>query len=175
MKEFESLYMSDISRLEWDDRFAKKFSYYHRKSQTCKIRWLQYFYRFMFKSLRYKRGLEISYNSAIGKGLRLVHPYAITINTFAIFGDNVDIFKGVTIGQEFRGTRAGAPTIGSCVWIGPNATIVGKIRVGNDVLIAPNTFVNCDIPDHSIVFGNPCIIKERENATENYIRSICLD
>ena len=46
------------------------------------------------------------------------------------------------------------------------------VKIGNDVLIAPNTFVNIDIPDHSIVFGNPCIIKHKDNATEGYINNI---
>ena len=50
--------------------------------------------------------------------------------------------------------------------------IVGKITVGSDVLIAPNAFVNRDIPDHSIVYGNPCIIKSVQNATEHYINRI---
>lgn len=36
-------------------------------------------------------------------------------------------------------------------------------------MIAPNTFVNCDIPSHSIVIGNPCKIIPRENATKEYI------
>lgn len=63
----------------------------------------------------------------------------------------------------------GTPVIGDKVWIGVNATIVGAIKIGNDVLIAPNAYVNCDVPDHSIVFGNPCIIKHRDNATEWYI------
>ena len=57
------------------------------------------------------------------------------------------------------------------VWIGINSTIVGKITIGDDVLIAPNSYVNCDVPSHSIVLGNPCIIKRREKATENYINS----
>lgn len=67
------------------------------------------------------------------------------------------------------GGRQGAPVIGNEVWIGINAAIVGKITIGDDVLIAPNSYVNCDVPSHSIVFGNPCIIKHRENATEGYI------
>ena len=77
----------------------------------------------------------------------------------------------MTIGQENRGGRKGTPIIGNEVWIGVNATIVGAIHIGNDVLIAPNTYVNCDIPDHSIVFGNPCIIKPRQCATEGYINN----
>ena len=65
--------------------------------------------------------------------------------------------------------RQVTPVIGNEVWIGINAAIVGKITIGDDVLIAPNSYVNCDVPSHSIVFGNPCIIKHRENATEGYI------
>lgn len=61
--------------------------------------------------------------------------------------------------------------IGNEVWIGINAAIVGNVTIGDDVLIAPNSHVNCDVPSHSIVFGNPCIIKHRENATEGYIDS----
>lgn len=67
------------------------------------------------------------------------------------------------------GGRRRAPVIGNEVWIGINAAIVGKVTIGDDVLIAPNSYVNCDVPSHSIVFGNPCIIKHRENATEGYI------
>lgn len=77
----------------------------------------------------------------------------------------------MTIGQENRGIRKGVPVIGNEVWIGINATIVGKITIGDDVLIAPNSYVNCDIPSHSVVFGNPCVIKYREKATEGYINN----
>lgn len=63
----------------------------------------------------------------------------------------------------------GSPTLGNCVWIGVNATIVGNIRIGDDVLIAPNSYVNLDVPSHSVVLGNPCKIIHRDNATEGYI------
>lgn len=55
------------------------------------------------------------------------------------------------------------------MWIGVNSTIVGNVSIGSDVLIAANSFVNCDVPDHSVVLGNPCVIKHRDNATEDYI------
>ena len=67
------------------------------------------------------------------------------------------------------GGRQGVPVIGNDVWIGINPIVVGKITIGDDVMIAPNSYVNCDVPSHSIVFGNPCIIKHRENAAEVYI------
>lgn len=67
--------------------------------------------------------------------------------------------------------RKGTPVIGDCVWIGINSTIVGNITIGDDVLIAPNTYVNCDVPPYSVFFGNPCIIKHRDTATDGYINN----
>ena len=81
----------------------------------------------------------------------------------------MNLHKGCTIGRENRGKRYGSPTIGNCVSVGINSTIVGKITIGDDVLIAPNSYVNFDVPSHSIVIGNPAVIHHRDNATEEYI------
>lgn len=126
-------------------------------------------WRFMLSHMREKYGLEIPRQTSIGGGFYLGHAFNVTINGAASIGRNCNIHKGVTIGQENRGKRKGAPVIGDEVWIGVNATIVGGIKVGSDVLIAPGAYVNCDVPDHSIVLGNPCKVIPRENATEGYI------
>ena len=70
------------------------------------------------------------------------------------------------------GGRRGTPVIGNRVYIGLNSTIVGGISIGDDVLIAPNTFVNEDVPSHSIVIGNPCKIISKANATEEYVKHL---
>lgn len=132
---------------------------------------LRGFYRLLYFISSKKSHIEISTKCRIGGGLYIGHAYCITINVAAQIDENCNIHKGVTIGQENRGKRSGCPIIGNEVWIGVNSTIVGNIKIGNDVLIAPNSFVNCDVPDHSIVIGNPCIIKHRENATEGYINN----
>ena len=98
--------------------------------------------------------------------------YNITIKPKALIGRNCNIHKGVVIGQTNRGPRKGAPNIRDRVWIGINAAVVGNSTIGDDVLIAPNSFVNIDIPSHSVVFGNPCVVKHRDNATENYVNHI---
>ena len=108
----------------------------------------------------------------MGGGLYLGHAYNITINEKAIIGKNCNIHKGVVIGQTNRGHKKGTPKIGDRVWIGINAAIVGNITIGDDVLIAPNSYVNIDIPSHSVVFGNPCVIKHRDWATEGYVNHI---
>lgn len=168
---FEELYSSDLQRNIGG--YGKKLLKYLRRCQTTKNRLLLKYYRFRFHLLKKQRHIEIYGFSDIGPGLYLGHIYNITINPKAVIGKNCNIHKGVTIGQENRGKRKGVPTIGDCVWIDVNSTIVGNITIGNDVLIAPNSYVNCDVPSHSIVFGNPCQIKSRDNATEGYINNRC--
>lgn len=129
-------------------------------------------YRLFFKYFSSKRCIEIPWRTKIGYGLYIGHAYCITINEAVVIGNNCNIHRGVLIGQENRGIRKGAPIIGDEVWIGINSTIVGNITIGNDVLIAPNSYVNCNIPSHSIVFGNPCIVKHKNHATEDYINKI---
>ena len=149
--------------------YLKRFHRLFRKTQSSECKIVKNFYRLLYVLHCRKHGIEISSKTQIGKGLYLCHPYCITVNGQSKIGDNVNLHKGVTIGTENRGKRKGSPVIGNNVWIGINATVVGNITIGDDVLIAPNSFVNCDIPSHSVVFGNPCVIKPCENATESYI------
>ena len=116
-----------------------------------------------------KYGLEFSPNASIGKGLYIGHPYNITIGDGVVIGDNVNIHKGATLGVESRGKREGAPTIGNRVFIGINATVIGKITIGDDVMIAPGAFVNFDVPSNSVVLGNPGKAYHKDNAAESYI------
>jgi serine O-acetyltransferase len=174
MASFTELYDGDMSRYSRGvNGWTKKYLYFFRKASTCSNRViLNYYYRFRFRKLSEKHGMEIHYTTEIGKGLYIGHPYNITINPNARLGENINIHKGVVIGQENRGPRKGVPTIGNQVWIGINSIIVGKVKIGDDVLIAPNSYVNCDVPSHSIVLGNPCRIISRDNATEGYINDI---
>ena len=84
---------------------------------------------------------------------------------------NINIATGVTIGYENRGARKGAPTLKGNCWVGTNSVIVGNVTIEEDVLIAPLTFVNFDVPAHSIVIGNPAKIVKKENATEYYLQN----
>ena len=156
--------------------FIKDFIFYHRvrfmvyfrRAHKTKFKPLKFYYEYKLFRLCRKYGIEIKTNTQIGEGFCMIHPYNITVSPFAILGKNVNMYKGSTIGNN-TGNPKGAPVIGDCVQIGINATVIGGITVGNDVVIAPNTFVNQDIPDHSVVVGNPCKIYHKENATGQFI------
>lgn len=146
-----------------------KYILLFRKCESSKSKVLNYYYQIRLYFFSHKSQIQIPYNVSIGKGFYIGHYGRIIINPGVVIGENVNIATGVTIGQENRGKRKGVPTIGNEVWIGSNSVIVGNIKIGSDVLIAPLSFVNFDVPDHSIVIGNPARIIHRVNATEGYI------
>ncbi|MEI3162537.1 MAG: serine acetyltransferase [Lachnospirales bacterium] len=121
------------------------------------------------KKLSEKTGIGLNDNLNIGKGLVIGHWGRIVMNTVAEFGNEIMLTHNVTIGRDVRGKRKGSPKIGNRVCIRSNSTVVGNITIGDDVLIAPNTFVNFDVPSHSVVIGNPATIHHRDNATEGHL------
>ena len=148
---------------------ALKFICLFRLTRSCKSEVSRKIVRQFLMSVERRYGLEIPDTVEIGEGLYIGHPYGITINPGVKMGNNIAIHKGVTLGRENRGKREGAPVVGDNVWFGINSTVVGRIKIGNDVLIAPNAYINMDVPAHSIVVGNPCKVIRAENATEGYL------
>lgn len=103
-----------------------------------------------------KKDMEIG-RCKIGGGLVCYHGHGVVINADEI-GENLSIWQGVTIGKNPKTEKA--PTIGNNVSIYTNAVVVGDIIIGDNVKIAAGTVVRQDIPDNSLAFGNPCIIKK---------------
>lgn len=165
-------------------RFLSTFrrtQYHYYKSQEGKKDIKHYLCRLAFhyynasldrKSRKYH--FQIPYDTKIGKGFYIAHFGRLIIHPRSVIGHNVNCSTGVVIGTQFRGPRKGAPTIGNYVWIGANALIIGNIRVGNNVLIAPGAYVNFDVPDNSIVIGNPGLIRRSPGATLGYINNTIL-
>ncbi len=148
------------------------FLYFLRHSQrTSPKSPVGIFYRMMLRRYQVKYGFQISAKTEIGGGLYLGHWGTVVVNPKAKIGKNCNLAHGVTIGQTNRGEKQGVPEIGDDVWIGTNSVIVGGIKIGNNVLIAPNSYVINDVEDDSIVVGNPARTMKKESATEGYINN----
>lgn len=150
-----------------------KYMYFLRKASKYNKRSLQgIYYRLIIKRYSYRYGYQIPVETKIGEGFYIGHFGTIVINGKAEIGKNCNIAHSTTIGQVSYGKLKGYPTIGDYVWIGTGSVIVGNIHIGNNVLIAPNTFVNKSIPNNSLVIGSPAKIIKKDNPIEGYINNI---
>ncbi len=137
-----------------------RYIYWGRVFQNSRIKIVKSLSSVILHGFRRKYGLEINFGN-VGGGIRLIHPWQITINANAYLGENVTLYKGVTIGEIEGGVKAGNPTIGDNVTICANATVCGKIFIGKNTWIAAGAFVNFDVPENSLVIGNPGRIHKR--------------
>lgn len=129
-------------------------------------------FRFILRRMSRKFGYQIPFSTKIGGGFYIGHFGTIVINHKVEIGRNCNIAHSVTIGMANRGKLKGVPIIGDQVWIGTGVVIVGNINIGSNVLIAPNSYVNIDVPSNSIVMGNPAKIIRNDDPTEGYIMNI---
>lgn len=117
--------------------------------------------------------LDLPSKTLIGPGLQITHGFGLVVSSGARIGSNVTLFHGVTLGRadSITETRraSGYPVIEDEVWIGPHATIVGAVRIGQGSRIAAGAFVTENIPPRSLVVGNPARIV-RENCQPDILR-----
>lgn len=147
-----------------------RFALLYRLAQKYKNNSFIYFFlRLLKRRYKIKHGYDISFDAQIEKGFYLTsHPGHVIMGPVKI-GRYCNINHSVTIGRTYKDGKICHPVIEDFVWIGTGAVIVGGIRIGKNVLIAPNAYVNVDIPDNSLVIGNPAKIIPKENPTKNYI------
>ena len=86
-------------------------------------------------------------------GVVIAHGWSSIVLAESV-GRNFKFYQNITVGFS----KNGIPTIGDNVTIYSGAVVVGKIRIGNNVRIAANTVVRHDVPDNSLVYGNPAVI-----------------
>jgi sugar O-acyltransferase (sialic acid O-acetyltransferase NeuD family) len=92
----------------------------------------------------------IGSDSKIGKG-SLINVQAAVHHDVQI-GDFVEISPGAKI--------LGNSIIGAFSTIGTNATILPKIKIGKNVIVAAGSVVTKDVPDNCMVAGIPAVIKK---------------
>lgn len=144
-------------------------SFFFRKASDSHFAVFRFFWAIGFHFTKFITGIQIPIGTKIGRGLKIGHFGTIVVNPDAIIGDNFNIAQGCLIGNA-QGKRKGTPIIGDNVVMGANSIIIGGVKIGNNVLIAPGAFVNFDVPDNAIVIGNPGQVILRESSpTDKYI------
>lgn len=109
-------------------------------------------------------------NNEIGEGT-VVMPSAV-LNHDCIIGKHVIINTAVIVEHDCvvsdfchispNATLSGGVEVGEGSWVGVGAVIKDHVKIGKNVIVGAGAVVISDIPDDSIVVGNPAkIIKKR--------------
>jgi serine O-acetyltransferase len=128
---------------------------------TIKNKWLRkpfsFLYKLLYLFIQIITGIELPCEAKVGKRFTIEHFGGIIVSGDAVFGDDVIIRNGVTVGLRHTGKR-GSPIIGNRVDIGAGAKLLGSIQIGDDVAIGANAVVITNVPSNSIAVGVPARI-----------------
>jgi serine O-acetyltransferase len=87
-----------------------------------------------------------------GPGFVIIHSHGIVINGKVRGGSNVHLEHEVTLGDSGAGA---CPVLGSDVYVGCGAKVIGPVRVGDGARVGANAVVVKDVEAHTTVVGIP--------------------
>ena len=99
-------------------------------------------------------GIDINPEATIGKHFTIDHGTGVVIGATCIIGDNVKLYQGVTLGaKSFPLDKDGNPIKGiprhpileNDVIVYANATILGRITIGEGCVVGANVWVTKDM------------------------------
>lgn len=106
--------------------------------------------RMMTELAHSETGIDINPEATIGKHFTIDHGTGVVIGATCIIGDNVKLYQGVTLGaKSFPLDKDGNPIKGiprhpileNDVIVYANATILGRITIGEGCVVGANVWV----------------------------------
>ena len=112
--------------------------------------------RFGMTILKVLTGMEIHPGANIGKSFFVDHGVGTVIGETVEIGEDCTLFQNVTLGGTGKHTGKRHPTLGNNVLVGVSATLLGPLKVGDNVKIGAETFIIMhNVPANSTVVGVP--------------------
>lgn len=120
-----------------------------------------------------ERGITVRIGDGayLGNFLRLTALHRVEIGREALISDRVYIsdtgheYEDTTVPIKRQGLRDGRSVrIGDGAWIGIGAVVVGDVTIGRNAVVASNAVVREDVPDLTVVAGDPARVVRHHTA-----------
>jgi len=106
--------------------------------------------------------------NSIGPGCHFVHRGFRHILFGSKIGANCEILPMVLLGKKTPGMNQKGIEVGDNCYFGTGCTILGPVKIGNNVIIGAGAVVTKDIPDNCTVVGIPAkILNKNEDSFNN--------
>jgi serine acetyltransferase len=114
--------------------------------------------------IRHAYGAEIHWKAGLSPGMSIVHGTGIVVSHRARVGPGCILFQNVTLGEGIdpETREIGAPTLGRDVHVGPGATLLGPIHVGDRTKIMAGAVLTRSVPPDSLVRPQESIVTSRQ-------------
>jgi serine O-acetyltransferase len=96
----------------------------------------------------------------------------IIVTNGVVIGDNCAINSGVNVVNKANNRGEGQPRIGNNVSLGVGSKILGRVRIGDDVIVGANAVVIRDVPSGHMAVGVPArnkLLRKEERAEEKVL------
>ena len=114
-------------------------------------------------------GLDLFYSVGMPDVFLMVHPLGSVIGN-ARYSDYLVVYQNCTVGA----VNNDYPVFGEGVVLYSRSSVVGKCRVGDDVVFSANSaIVNTDVPSRTVVLGTHPNCRFKENSIS--VRARCFD
>lgn len=118
--------------------------------------------------IRHLYGAEIHWDARIEPGVSIVHGVGLVVSHAAVVGQGCILFQNVTLGENLDGAtgRIGAPRLERDVHVGPGATLLGPITVGEESKVMAGTVLMRSVAPRSLVQAPEAQVAQRAQPGE---------
>jgi serine acetyltransferase/glycosyltransferase involved in cell wall biosynthesis len=103
--------------------------------------------------IRHAYGAEIHWDARLAPGISIVHGIGLVLSHAAVVEEGCILFQHVTLGENFDAAtgRVGAPRLERDVHVGPGATLLGPITLGERTKVTAGAVLMRTVPADSLV------------------------
>lgn len=121
------------------------------------------------RMIRHLYAADVHWDAKLAPGVSIIHGQGLVVSHAARVSEGCILFQGVTLGEGRDGDTqtVGSPILEKDVHVGPNAVILGPIRVGEGTKIMAGAVLTQSVPKGSLVTPGDTKVSARKPLKTN--------